>query len=289
MSETAAQPSATTPDFPAGIGHADGPDEPIRYTEYDVASALAVLRRADEGEPETLLSLTDEQIAGADGYLRRQLAALPWLHEQPDQLPFAAGVGLRTLIAACQVAPVTVEGSDEVVWTAVPELDGCLVLRRTADLFASVERTVQGAHGRQVHRLYYYVHEEGVLEEEVSASGIHHFTPLRREQVPARMLTLIDQDQVVSDSGDPVTVRASALTAGHEFAPRIADARAVSVLTSVRTGSDEARQVSIYASTSEVIAMEATDAESEDPEVRLRAVDAEELQELVCLFIGLES
>src|SRR5699024_8479746 len=193
---------------------------------------------------------------------------------------FAAAVGLRTLMATGQVGLVADEETGRQQWAASEDLGGVLVLRRTAGLFLTAERTVQTAAGPQSHRLHHYVRSEGVLEEDVTAFGVHHFTPLRAEQAPDRMLVLLDEAGAAAESEDPVTVRTSHLAEG-PLAQRLADTRALSVLTAVRTADDTVRQVSVYATGSEVLTVEAVDPGAEDPQLQVRAVDAAQLRHLV--------
>ncbi|GAA4518953.1 hypothetical protein GCM10023160_01930 [Brachybacterium paraconglomeratum] len=281
----AADPSApgAVPDLPAGLGSSD-PEAPVPYTASDVTAAAEVLARAAEGEPELLVALTDEQLAALDGYARRQFVATPWLDEHPDQRRFAAGVGLRALIAAGLVGAVAAPGGDQ-QWTADPKLAGCLVLRRTASLFTTAERTVQSPQGPEVHRLHYYVHEGGVLEEEVTALGIHRFTPLVSAQVNARLLAFVDPAGVAVGRGEPVQVRASELAAS-QLAQRLAATRALTVFTLVTTTDGGVRQTSVYATGDEVLVMEALDPGAEDPRLEFRSVDSAELHALATVLVG---
>ena len=271
------------PDLPAGLGSSD-PQAPVAYTAGDVTAAAEVLARAAEGEPELLVALTDEQLAALDGYARPQFAATPWLDEHPDQRRFAAGVGLRALIAAGQVSAVAAPGGGQ-QWSADRELAGCLVLRRTASVFTTAERTVQSPQGPEVHRLHYYVHEGGVLEEEVTALGIHRFTPLIPSQVDARLLAFADPSGVAAGHGEPTQVRASQLAAS-PLAPRLAATRALTVFTLVTTADGGVRQASVYTTGDEVLVMEALDPGTEDPLLEFRSVDSAELHALATVLVG---
>ncbi|WP_193103658.1 hypothetical protein [Brachybacterium sp. FME24] len=276
--------SREVPDLPAGLGSSD-PDAPVQYTSADVAGAAEVLRRAEDGEAELLLSLTDEQIAGLEGYERRQFTAAPWLDEHAEQRSVAAHVGLRALIAAGRVRSVIDAESGQHQWRADPEIAGCLVLRRTASGFTTAERTVQTEQGPQVHRLHYYVHAAGVLEEEVTALGIHRFTPLRSQQVGARLVSLVDPAGVAAGSGTPVRVRASALGAS-DLSQQLALTRALTVLTMVRTADGTVQQASVYATPTHVLTMEALDPGAEDPELEFRTVDATDLHALATVVVA---
>lgn len=282
-------PSApgAVPDLPGGLGEGD-PDAPVAYTAQDVSAAAAVLARAAGGEPELLIALTDEQIAALDGYARRQFTATPWLDEHPQQRRFAAGVGLRALVAAGLVSAVAEPGTGRQQWQADPELSGCLVLRRTARLFTTAERTVQRPQGPEVHRLHYYAHPDGVLEEEVTALGVHRFTPLRPEQVNARLLAFVDPAGVATGGGEPIRVHTSQL-ATSPLAGRLAATRALTVFTIVTTADGGVRQASVYATGEEVLVMEALDPGAQDPQLEFRSVDTAELHALATVLVGAQS
>lgn len=295
VATTAAAPAAESPgevpDLPAGIGGLD-PETPLQYTREDLDAATALLERAGTGRagtenPELIVSLTDEQIAALDGYARRQFIAAPWLEQHPQQRRFAAGVALRGLIAAEQVRRRTDEATGAQHWRAVPEISGCLVLRRTAQQFTTAERTVQTAQGPQVHRLHYFAHPGGVLEEEVTAAGIHRFTALAPVQASARLAAFLDPLGVPTRAGEPVRVRTSALPA-HPLAEHLAATRALSVLTRVRTADGEVQQLSAYATAEGVLTMEALDPGTEDPELEIRGVDAAELHALASVLVSAE-
>lgn len=271
------------PDLPAGIGGSD-PEVPLQYTPADLTAAAELLDHAGAGEAQLVVALTDEQISALDGYARRQFIAEPWLEEHPEQRRLVAGVALRGLIAAEQVQLHTEEDTGAQRWRAVPEIAGCLVLRRTAERFTTAERTVQTAQGPQVHRLHYYAHSTGVLEEEVTAAGVHRFTALAPGQASARLAGFIDPLGTESTGGEPVHVQASAL-ASHPLAQRLAQTRALSVLTVVRTADGDVQQVSAYATAQGVLTMEALDPSAQDPELEFRAVDAKDLHALATVVV----
>ncbi|GAA1733056.1 hypothetical protein [Brachybacterium phenoliresistens] len=285
MTETAT-PAPASPEFPYGVGRSEDADAPIAYTTYDAACALALLQRIEDGdEPQDIITLSDEQIVGVDGHLRRQLTALPWLELHEQDRAVAATAGLRSLLASGQVALGQDLDTGERRWLVDPAINGCSVLRRTADVLCSAERQVQGEAGPQTHRLYYYVHREGILEEEVTASGMHVFRVLRPEAVPARMITLVDQDAAAGESGEPTLLEEGDLAPGGRFAQRLADARAITILSALDTRTDDVKQLTVYATTTEVLAQQAEDLESETPRLTLKPVSREELTDLAAWFV----
>lgn len=265
---------------------------PVPYTREDVAAAAGVLRGTTDGDPELLLVLTDEQIAGLDGEGRPQFAAEPWLAQRPEQREAAAEVALRGLLAAERIHEVLDPATRQRRWQAEPTITGCLLLRRTAPTFTTAERTVQTPQGPEVQRLHHYVHEDGVLEEEVTPSGLHRFTPLRAEQAAARLAVVVDRDGVAGAAGpssdgtsrgrtaESAVVRGSELAAGHPIAARLAAARALVVLTAVRADDGAVRQVSVAAAEDEVLLMEAEGPATEDPPLRVRTLDAGQVRDL---------
>lgn len=277
------------PDQPAG-GPANSTGGPA-YTAGSLDSAAQVLRRADDPAPAPVLSLTDEQLAGMDGDRDDQLTALPWLAEHPEQREFAAGVGLRSLVASGQVQILTDPqgGGTGRRWQAVPVLDGCLVLRRAANVVTSVERTMNTTDGTQLNRLYYYAHPSGVLEEEVTASGIHHFTPLHPHQVPERIAALVDPAGVSTaaaggggDLGnDTEQERIQGLIP--DLAQRLAGTLAMSVVTVVRAAGGGVQQFNLAATAQELLLIEGADAQ-----VHARVLDADGVREVAAQLIAFE-
>lgn len=281
--QTTPEAAGEVPDLPAGLSGSD-PEAPLQYTRADVAAATALLEQSGEGEPE-LVALSDEQIAALDGYARRQFVASPWLDEHPDQRRFAAGVALRALIAAEQVRLHTDATSGAESWRAVPEIAGCLVLRRTAELFTTAERTVQTEQGPQVHRLHYYAHRAGVLEEEVGPTGIHRFTALAPARAGERLAGFVNPLGSAGVEGGAVRVRTSELAA-HPIARRLAATQALSVLTRVTTADGGVQQLHAYATADGVLTMEPLDPGTADPQLEFRDVDAAELHALASVLVG---
>ncbi|UEJ83850.1 hypothetical protein Bra3105_05925 [Brachybacterium halotolerans subsp. kimchii] len=306
MTSSTSAPADPSADVPFGVGTARTPDGPIDFTEFDVASALAVLRRRGQSDgPVEILTLSDEQIIGLDGAGRSQLTELPWVQDHASDRELLAAAGLRSLLAtgAVSLSPVHgAEGADgaggtddaqqgdaepaALRWVVDPAIDGCLVLRRTADVLCGVERQVRGDDGLQTHRLYHYVHTEGVLEEEVTASGMHVFRSLSVADVPARIVHLADPDHAARTASEPEVLPLSELDDAGQLSQQLADARAISLLTSLDTTTDAVKQLTLYATPDAVLLMETGDPESEDPEVMVRAVDAAQLSALAAWFIG---
>lgn len=298
MSEPSPDPAPATPgeipDLPAGIGGTD-PELPLQYTPEDVAAARDLLARLCDGsaptgpsateEPAPAVTLSDEQLAALDGYERRQFVALPWLEAHPEQRRIAAAVALRGMVASGQVLTRTAGHGEGPRWRAVPEISGCLVLRRTAQSFTTAERTARTADGPQVHRLHCYVHPGGILEEETSADGVHRFTVLRAAQAAERLAAFLDPAAVAVADGESVHVRSSALP-GHPLAAQLAATRALTVLTHVRAADGAVQQLSTYATADGMLTLEALDPGAEDPRLELRPVGPASLRALATVLTG---
>ncbi|MFE7603689.1 hypothetical protein ACFU1Q_00765 [Brachybacterium paraconglomeratum] len=328
--DASADASTRIPDLPAGIGGTD-PAAPLQYTAEDVAAAGDLLERVRRGEatgpdglprpsgppaavrpdpsgsqddggrpdppaaqePAPVVTLSDEQIAALDGYERRQFVALPWLDAHPEQRRIAAAVALRGMIAGGQVLTRTARHEEGPRWRAVPEISGCLVLRRTAESFTTAERTVRTEAGPQVHRLHCYSHPGGVLEEETTADGLHRFTVLRADEATVRLAAFLDPagladpaaDAESDTGGGSVHVRGSELPA-HPLAAQLAATRALTVLTRVRTADGTVQQLSAYATAGGMLTMEALDPGVEDPRLEFRRVGPASLRALATVLVS---
>lgn len=328
--DASADASTRIPDLPAGIGGTDRA-APLQYTGEDVAAARDLLERVRRGEatgpdgmprpsgppaaiqpdpsvsqddgarpdpsaaqePAPVVTLSDEQIAALDGYERRQFVALPWLDAHPEQRRVAAAVALRGMIAGGQVLTRTARHEEGPRWRAVPEISGCLVLRRTAESFTTAERTVRTEAGPQVHRLHCYSHPGGVLEEETTADGLHRFTVLRAEEATVRLAAFLDPTDLADPAADAesdtgggsVHVRGSELPA-HPLAAQLAATRALTVLTRVRTADGTVQQLSAYATAGGMLTMEALDPGVEDPRLEFRRVGPASLRALATVLVS---
>lgn len=280
-------PDFASDEFPYGVGRITGADGHVEYSTYDVGSALAILEAGTEqGDPFDVVRLTDEQIIGLDGFRRAQVTATPWVGQEEKLRPVLAAAGLRSLIASDMVTIAVDEESGATRWLVDPQINGCLVLRRTADVMCSAERQVNGETGEQIHRFYYYVHAEGVLEEEVSASGMHYFRSMPAEAVPARIALFVDQNQAASEGGEEHAVDPSTLTEDSELAQRLADARAVTILSALHADTESVKQMIMYATTTELFLLEPSEAEGDDAgQTVVRTIDSEQLLSVAAWLI----
>lgn len=272
------------PDLPAGLGEASDPEAPLPFAREDVLAAEELLTSTDD-RPEPVLVLTDEQLVALEGHARRQHTATPWIREHSEQRTLLAGSALRGLLADGRVRRVREDATGRVLWQAEPQLAACLVLRRTAPRFTTAERTRETTAGVEVDRVHHYAHAGGVLEEEVTAEGMHRFTVLRTEQVPERLLRLWDPEGVAGPTGDAVVLRISALDSS-PLAAALAGTRAMTLVTVAAAAEDAVHQASLYATGQEVLVMEVLDPAADDPHLEFRRVDAVDLRALAAVLVG---
>lgn len=259
-------------------------------TERDAAGGMEVLSTAAE-DPELLLVLTDEEIVALAGRDALSLVGSPYLDQDGVDESAHAQAALRGLIARGLVI-TTDEARENEGQTIIGEaldravqldrpLAGLLMLRSTAGAVVSVTRQVS----EQTTRLVLHVESGGgVLEEFVSADGFHRFSVPTPEAAVERAAMYIDPTGSAGDeTGEAVTASIAELDAGGgELAEKLADTRTLSVLTAV--SADEAMQVTIFATTESLFAMD-TPSES-DAEGTVRELSAADLRALLAEVLG---
>lgn len=259
-------------------------------TERDAAGGMEVLSTASE-DPELLLVLTDEEIVALAGRDALSLVGSPYLDQDGLDESAHAQAALRGLIARGLVITadearenegqtIIGEALDRAVQLDRP-LAGLLMLRSTASAVVSVTRQVS----EQTTRLALHVEDGGgVLEEFVSADGFHRFSVPTPEAAVERAAMYIDPTRSAGDeTGEAVTASIAELDAGGgELAEKLADTRTLSVLTAV--SADEAMQVTIFATTESLFAMD-TPSES-DAEGTVRELSAAGVRALLAEVLG---
>ena len=248
--------------------------------------AAFVLEGAADG-PTRLGSFTDEEITALDGLSTEQIVPTPWLSGNAEEVPtdIAASVALRSLIARRLVLPAELLaesweelGDDPRRLYAADPLQGILTLRRTASAVTTLQRVVEG----QTHHLVHYAYGTGgVLEEEITQDGFHHFCILPAEDAPDRALVVVDQDEVAARDGEPVLLRVDQIEGDPTLGPVLADTRALTVLTSVRRDAEPV-QFTFYATSDRLlISQPAGDPGAEDPALHLVEASRETLSALL--------
>lgn len=236
-------------------------DEPP-FDDRSLACAVAVLALGRESVEE-IATVSDEELVALDGVGRQQITALPYLEEHApeaeDRIPLAL-TAMRSLmvrrlvvgeIAAAEFEerPLADENLQKV--TVEPRLTGALVLRRSSRALLAFEReTAMG-----MHRLYYYPHDSDViLEEEVTADGVHVFCVMPASAVPERARHLIDQPGVAGEGGEPRSLALEDIENDDHLAPQLESTLALTVGTMLSRVVDAAMGVHFHMTDAAVIA-----------------------------------
>jgi hypothetical protein len=212
----------------------------MKWTERDVQCAAKILESASP-EGTALPTLTDEEVVALDGVQHDQIVALPWLSAQTVEKEILCAVALRGLLAKELVYPVIFQGESEPTRLhAVDEITGALTLRRSGDSVVSIERTV--STGKRW--LYAYVHVEGVLLEEVDDGGLHGFTVITPERLPARLAEFVDPEGAAARDSETSSYSEADFEAHASAA--LADTLAASNVVALNTGSDDFPTLTVY-------------------------------------------
>ena len=217
----------------------------ITWTERDVRCAAAVLDSATDAGHE-LPTLTDEEILALDGPTRDQLVELPWIASEGIEREAAAAVALRGLLVKGIAYPVHAEGDlAPRRLEAGVEHTGLLALRRTAERLVRLERHV--STGRRW--VYAYVHDGGVLAEEVDESGLHSFRVFTATGIAGWLAGFVDPEGVAASDG-PTEVLDREQFEG-QAGRRLADTRAATTVTALAAHGEDS-SLSIYTSSTAV-------------------------------------
>lgn len=255
------------------------------YDDRALASAVGLIGRGRTGV-ETVAVLTDEELLALDGVGTPQLTAMPFLdqhaEDEASQVPLAR-TAMRSMMTRKEVVSEVESAEfeqrpladDKLLSVAVdPTILGALVLRRTSRLIIWFEREISV----QTHRLYYYPHEDAVLEEEVTADGVHMFSVMPRESVAPRVGHLVDQLEVGGEDGEPKTLAVDTMEDDPEIGARLAETRALTVGTMVSRTEEVAKRVTFHMTSDEVIAGQPSE---DGSEVTLIPVSPATVQEIV--------
>lgn len=212
----------------------------MKWTVRDIEAAAKVLASATS-EGAALPTLTDEEVVALDGVQHEQIVALPWLSSQDASKDLMCAVALRGLLAKELVYPVVFEGETEPSRLhATEEITGALTLRRSGNSVVSVERTV--STGKRW--LYGYVHDDGVLIEEVDEGGLHGFTVVTRDQLVPRLAEFVDPKNAARQDTE-ATVYTEAKFEEYA-ATALADTEAASNIVAFNTESNDFPTITVY-------------------------------------------
>lgn len=262
---------------------------PTPENRREICAAL-VLSSAEDG-PVQMGVFTDEELIALDGLDTVQLVPLPWVVDNEDSVEraTAASIALRGLIARRLVLPAELLaenwddlGDDPRRLYAVDPVQGILELRRRFTSLITFQRMVS----EQIYTIVQYVYEgDTLLEEEITADGYHHFHVLPVDSAVDHAVTLLDQDEVAGEDGEPITLRMSAIEEHPELGPVLSDTRALTVASLV-TRAGEAEQLTFYA-TSDRTYVSRSDQDpsvpepAEDPELEFVQASTDSLRDVV--------
>lgn len=254
-------------------------------TERDAAGAMELLAAASD-DPDLLIVLTDEEILALAGRDSLSFTGSPYLDQEGVDETAQASAALRSLIARGLVTTVdeamepegrTLLGADQQRSMQIDRpIAGLLMLRATASAVVHVTRQVS----EQATRLVLHVEADGgVLEEFVSADGFHRFSVPTPSAAVERLARFVDPTGAAGAKGGPArTATIAELDSGEgALAATLADARTLSVLTALSAA--EASQVTLFASTGAVHAMDTP--EQGETEAEVRELSRTELRSLI--------
>lgn len=262
---------------------------PTPENRREICAAL-VLSSAEDG-PVQMGVFTDEELIALDGLDTVQLVPLPWVVDNEDSVEraTAASIALRGLIARRLVLPAELLaedwddlGDDPRRLYAVDPVQGILELRRRFTSLITFQRMVS----EQIHTIVQYVYEgDTLLEEEITADGYHHFHVLPVDSAVDHAVTLLDQDEVAGEDGEPITLKMSAIEEHPELGPVLSDTRALTVASLV-TRAGEAEQLTFYATSDRTYVSRSDQNPSvpepaEDPELEFVQASTDSLRDVV--------
>lgn len=212
----------------------------MKWTQRDIEAAAKVLASAS-ATGTALPTLTDEEVVALDGVQHEQLVATPWLSAQDANKELMCAVALRGLLAKELVYPVIFEGEAEPSRLhATEDITGALTLRRSGSSVISIERTV--STGKRW--LYGYLHDDGVLLEEVDEGGLHGFTAVTRDQLVPRLAEFVDPEKAANRDTDAAVYTEPQFE--EHAATALADTQAASNVVAFNADTDEFPTVTVY-------------------------------------------
>ena len=274
-----------------GAGAPSAADPDGSFDDRSLACAVGVLDLGREGV-EDIAVLSDEELMALDGVETPQMVAMPFLDEHAPDAETRAMLA-RTAIRSLMVRHLVISEVEAAEFeerplkderllsvTAEPRLTGALVLRRASRALLVFEREVSEG----MHRLYYYVHDQGVtLEEEVTADGVHMFCIMPASAVPQRVRHLVDQVGVAGADGEPRVVATSAVASDAQLAPHLEATRALTVGTMVSGIEEGAMRVHFHMTSDEVIAAQPSE---DGEEVVFMSVSHETIEGIVADMVS---
>ncbi len=217
------------------------------WTPQDAAAAAAVLAEVSD-EVREVIVLTDEEVVALDGLQHAQLVPTPWLDAQEISRDQLGGIALRGLIARAMVALGPKAGPDgqptgELDLVANTAITGTLVLRRTAQRLVRVEKRSNAG----VRWLFAYVHDDGVLIEDIDPNGLHGFGVTTPAGAAAFLRAATNDYDAAGTATDTLTYSTPEFEALTDEPAPFAGAETAAVFGGYRFGSESAQAGVIYA------------------------------------------
>lgn len=253
-----------------------------------VASVIARAQRA----PVPVVTLTDEELAALDGPRALPVAPQPWLEGQKvSGRMLACQVALRSLAARGIVLPTGLDGgaggdAGALAVALHQDLRAVLAMRRSALGIVLAQR--RSGTERQSRMLY--LHEGGVLEEDISAAGLHSLTVLSPARAGERLTSFTDPARVAGEGrgGKPRTVALTeiATAAGISGLQGARYVTAVGRLAASPAGQNEEQRVTVYAHADRVVLAEPAATANGEHSLALTDVSDQELRQRMAAFAG---
>jgi hypothetical protein len=254
-----------------------------------VASVIARAQRA----PVPVVTLTDEELAALDGPRALPVAPQPWLEGQKvSGRMLACQVALRSLAARGIVLPTGLDGGaggdgGALAVALHQDLRAVLAMRRSALGIVLAQR--RSGTERQSRMLY--LHEGGVLEEDISAAGLHSLTVLSPARAGERLTSFTDPARVAGEGrgGQLRTVALTEIATGAGIAG-LQGARYVTAVgrlaASSPAGQHEEQRVTVYAHADRVVLAEPAATADGEHSLALTDVSDQELRQRMAAFTG---
>jgi hypothetical protein len=220
------------------------------------ATAVASLIARAQLAPVPVITLTDEELAALDGPRALPVAPQPWLEGQKvSGRMLACQVALRSLAARGLVLPAGLEGGDGGALALHQDLQAVLAMRRSALGIVLAQRR-SGAE-RQSRMLY--LHEGGVLEEDISSAGLHSLTVVSCARAGERLTSYADPTRAAAGAARSERTRTVPLTdiaTGADISG-LQGARYVTAVSRLTAGPQgEEQRITVYAHASRVVLAE---------------------------------
>jgi hypothetical protein len=228
-------------------------------------------------------ALTDEELCALDGGPAAvHVAPRPWLDSQEESLrEYACVVATRGLTARGLVAPAERDG--QLALQAAGPIANALDLRRGAPVIVCAQRRSTAGSAFRV----LYVHDDTLLEEDITDGGLHCFGTMDRGVAAARLAGFADPEtrgRDVPDRGVRVMPVDEVSDEGSGMG-RVLYVTAIARADADADGTGPERRVTVYARNDAVLLAEPADGSTEPPQVTVREVSPAQLGDALAQFL----